>query len=290
MPADSSRNLFVRMFANLLKFAFRLSKIAVFGYASLCFTAYALQEFLMFFPAKEAFATPPGGIGKIVAFPSKDGTKLSGWFVPGNGRGAILYFHGNGGNLRGSAQAMEDCRSLGLDCFTVDYRGYGASSGSLRSERDFYDDAESSFEYLVSRGYAPSRIAVWGYSLGGAAAVRVASRKPVGALIVESSFVSMNEMGRYQYPFLPVEPLNKYPFRSVDAIANVRAPTLVIHSPQDETIPFRQGLKLFEAAPGEKLFLTISGSHGGGHSDSRDHIRTAVSRILHAAGILPKSR
>ena len=81
---------------------------------------------------------------------------------------------------------------------------------------------------------------VWGRSLGGTAAIRVAASRKIAGLVVESSFTSMDDMAENQYPYLPVRLLNRFHFRSVDDAKTVSAPTLVIHSKDDDLIPFEQ--------------------------------------------------
>lgn len=139
--------------------------ILVLGYAAICAYTYAIQEDLMFFPLKGDYALPSGSGYAEVYFPTSDGVMLSGWFVDTGSDTTVLYFHGNGGNIAANLDSVETFKKLGLNVFCVDYRGYGMSQGAIRSENDVYRDAESAFDYLVSKGVDPKKIVVWGRSL-----------------------------------------------------------------------------------------------------------------------------
>lgn len=137
----------------------------VLGYATVCAYVYAIQEGLMFFPLKGDYALPSGSGYAEVFFPTSDGVMLSGWFVDTGSETTVLYFHGNGGNVAANIDSVETFKKLGLNAFFVDYRGYGMSQGSITEEGDVYRDAESAFDYLVSKGADPKKIVIWGRSL-----------------------------------------------------------------------------------------------------------------------------
>ena len=80
-----------------------------------------------------------------------------------------------------------------------------------------------------------------GWSLGGAVAIDLASRRQVGGLIVFSTFTSGVEMARRMLPFVPVSLLLRHRFDSVHKIAKIRCPILIGHGRRDPLIPFRWG-------------------------------------------------
>lgn len=151
--------------------------ILVLGYVAVCAYAYAIQEDLMFFPLKGDYALPSGSGYAEVYFPASDGVMLSGWFADTGSETTVLYFHGNGGNIAANLDTEETFKRLGLNAFFIDYRGYGMSQGSIAEESDVYRDAESAFDYLVSKGSDPKKIVIWGRSLGGAPASYVAEKR-----------------------------------------------------------------------------------------------------------------
>ena len=114
-------------------------------------------------------------------------------------------------------------RALGFSVFAYDYHGYGTSGGKA-TEQNAYEDIDAAYNYLTQvLKVPPDRIIAHGRSLGGAVAIDLASRKPLGGLVVESSFVSAFRVvtGYRIFPF------DK--FRNADKIRQVRCPVLIIH-------------------------------------------------------------
>jgi fermentation-respiration switch protein FrsA (DUF1100 family) len=172
----------------------------------------------------------------------------------------LLWFHGNAGNLAHRADLMLELARLPAQVFIVDYRGYGRSDGRP-SEEGLYRDARAAWRYLRDQGGVEAdRIVILGKSLGGAAAVDLAAEVSPAGLILESSFVSVPEMAARHYPFIP-RWFVRTKMDSLSKIERVRCPILVIHSPDDEIVPYEQGRRLFEAAGGDKRFLEVPGAH-----------------------------
>lgn len=269
----------VPMASRFLPYA-RATLFLVFGYVAICTYVFVIQEDLMFFPLRGDYALP-GGTGSMqVVIKTPDGVLLSGWFSDAGSEKTVLYFHGNGGNIASNLDTLATFRKMGYNSLAVDYRGYGMSRGNIRKEEDLYQDAEASYDFLISKGVDPKSLVVWGRSLGGAAATDVALNRKVGALVLESTFSSMDEMAEDRFWFLPVGLLSRYHFRNADKLAEVRSPVLVIHSPDDEIIGFSNGERLFEKASSPKSFLKISGTHNGGHMENFDKIANAASGFL----------
>jgi fermentation-respiration switch protein FrsA (DUF1100 family) len=171
---------------------------------------------------------------------------------------------------------------LGLNVFIFDYRGYGQSKGSP-SEQGLYRDADAAYHYLIARGIPSERIIGYGESLGGAVIIDLASRQPMKALIVESAFTSVMEMAAVHYPFIPQCILSSR-FDSKEKIARVGIPKLIIHSEDDEIVPFWLGESLFEAAEPPKAFLKISGSHNDGFLVSEALLKQKIPEFLKNSG------
>jgi fermentation-respiration switch protein FrsA (DUF1100 family) len=137
---------------------------------------------------------------------------------------------------------LNEIKKMGFSVFAYDYRGYGTSSGRP-SEQNAYRDIDAAYEYLIKeQNTAPGKIIALGQSLGGAMAADLASRKPVGGLILESTFVTAYRV-LTKIPLLPFDQ-----FENINKIKQVRCPVLVIHGKQDQVIPFWHGKKLFEQA------------------------------------------
>jgi len=214
--------------------------------------------------AREHASIPVDEVEYTVA----DGTRLVAWHSrPPNPRCTFLYFHGNAGNISHRLFVLESLASIGVAVFGVDYRGYGKSGGSP-SEKGILTDAEGSWGHLtVVLGERPERIVLFGKSLGGAPAIDMAARVKCAGLIVQSSFTSIPEMASRAMPIFPFRWFMKSTMDNRKRIAQARCPVLVVHSRDDEIIPFEHGVKLHAAAPAPNWFAEFQGV---GHNDLID--------------------
>ncbi|MGH8727642.1 MAG: alpha/beta hydrolase, partial [Burkholderiales bacterium] len=213
-----------------------------------------------------------------------DSEKLHGWFVPADqSRGVLLFFHGNAGNISHRLDWLELFHAIGMATLIVDYRGYGTSSGKP-SEEGTYRDAEAAWKSLVeSRGFKPDEIVVFGESLGGAIAAHLAARKQPGALIVLSGFTSVPDIASEVYSFVPARLLARFEYNTLENIKKAACPVLVIHSPDDEIIPFEHGRSLYDSANEPRQFLEIEGGHNDGFIASRETLKNGIRAFLATA-------
>lgn len=214
-----------------------------------------------------------------VEFEAEDGVALHGWFLPAEAdRGTVLFFHGNAGNISHRLDSLRIFHDLGFAVFIIDYRGYGRSAGQP-SEAGLYADARAAWDHLVAeRGIDPARIVAFGRSLGAAVAACLARERELGGLILESGFTSVPDLGAELYPWLPVRWLARLDYDARACVAEADLPVLVVHSPDDEIIPFRHGEALAEAAGAE--LLRIRGDHNTGFLRSGDLYRRGLDRFL----------
>jgi pimeloyl-ACP methyl ester carboxylesterase len=176
----------------------------------------------------------------------------------------MLYFYGNAMCLNYATLEFDQFRELGLNVLIPEYVGYGMSDGSV-SELGCRATAEAAYDYLVStRGVSPSRILAAGWSLGGAVAVDLASRRTVGGLILFCTFTSGVDMGRRLLPILPVSLLLRHRFDNLDKIARIDCPILIGHGRRDRVVPFSMGQRMAAAAKGPVTALWIDQA---GHND-----------------------
>ena len=231
-----------------------------------------IDQQMIYFPDKELIATP-ADVGleyEDVDLTASDSTRLHGWYVPGEGRITLLWFHGNAGNISHRVDNILMLnRTLGVNIMIIDYRGYGRSKGKP-SEVGLYQDAEAAIEHLGSqRGVDPEReLVLFGRSLGAGVAVEMAVRHRVRAVILESGFTSVRDMAQRAFPFLPMGLLIhavEARYDTISKIGNVNAPVMVLHGDRDEIVPFELGEELFEAASDPKTFYRIQGA---GHNDT----------------------
>ena len=228
---------------------------------------FVFQSHYVYYP-EHVLSADPGDIGlnfDSVSFETKDGVKLSGWFVPSEGaRGMILFCHGNGGNISHRLESIQILHQLGLDVFIFDYRGYGQSEGKP-TEQGTYQDAEAAWQYLTEeRQVNPNEVIIFGRSLGGAVAAWLAQSNTPGALILESTFTSLPDIAGKLYPYVPVRLLLRFHYNTAEYLGRVNCPVLIVHSRNDEIMPFGHGRRLFEMAKEPKEFLEITGTHNEG--------------------------
>lgn len=228
---------------------------------------YIFQSKLIYFPDDTLWITPSGFDlpWEAITLTAADGVKLHSWWIPHkNPRATLLFLHGNGGNISHRIQKLQLYHELNLSVLILDYRGYGQSEGHP-TEQGTYLDAEAGWMHLTQTYHIPPQdIVIYGESLGGAMAAWLASQVTAGAVILESSFTSVANMGRHFYPFFPIDLITRIQYPTVEYLRAVTSPVLVIHSPTDEIVPFAMGQELFEAASFPKDFLEIRGDHNGG--------------------------
>jgi uncharacterized protein len=238
---------------------------------SLALLLYIFQPKLIFFPHAE-IETTPALISldyEDVNLTTTDGEVLNAWWIPHpEARATLLFLHGNAGNISHRLDSINIFHQLGLSVLIIDYRGYGKSTGTT-SEQGTYIDAEAAWDYLIKQKKINNdNIIVFGRSLGGAVAIDLAIKHQPTALIIESSFTSIADVGKHYYPYLPTSLLTRIKYPSIDRITNIKSPTLFIHSKDDEIIPYKYGKRLFTEALKEttttKLFLDINGGHNEG--------------------------
>lgn len=210
------------------------------------------------------FSRTPDAYGwewEDVRFRAKDGAMLHGWFIPGDSRRTVIFCHGNAGNISHGLRRADILKSLGVSVFLFDYRGFGISHGRP-TESGIYADTEAAFDWLKeNKGLSGGDTAVFGRSLGGAAALELAARRPVAGVLLESTFTSLADVARAFVPYLPAELFVFNAFDNMRKIERIDVPVLIMASIDDEITPFEHGRKLFDAAKEPKFFLTMNGLH-----------------------------
>jgi len=244
---------------------------------------FVFQSRYVYYPERVLLADP-SSVGldfEGVHFEAADGEKLSGWFIPSDSaRGVILFCHGNAGNISHRLESIQIFHRLGLAVFIFDYRGYGQSEGRP-TEQGTYKDAEAAWRYLIeTRQVDPSQVIVFGRSLGGAVASWLAQSHRPGALILESTFTSIPDIAATLYPYLPVRFLLRFQYDTAEYLGGIDCPVLIVHSRDDEIMPFSHGRQLFEMAREPKEFLEIYGTHNEGFITSGKHYEQGLNAFI----------
>jgi fermentation-respiration switch protein FrsA (DUF1100 family) len=173
-----------------------------------------------------------------------------------------LFLHGNAGSIAERPLRFQYYRKAGFGVLYLSWRGYGGSTGQP-SEHGLLVDANAAYDWLMAKGVNPDKLVVVGESLGTGPAVQLAASRPVAALALEAPYTTMIDVARFHYGWLPVQLLLLDRFDSLDAIAKIRAPLIIIHGEADPIVPFALGRRLFDAAPDPKRFVAIpGGTHG----------------------------
>lgn len=215
-----------------------------------------LADSMIFFPPPPSYGEEDGP----VFFESAGAGRVAGFHLPRDGaRLTVLFAHGNAedaGQVRPLAGRIAE---LGVSVLLFDYPGYGLTGGSP-SEPGAFAAAAAAYRFVTDvLGVAPNAVVAHGRSLGGAVMADLASRVPVGGLVLESTFVSAFRVitGRRLLPFDKFEALRK--------VSNIDVPALVIHGTADAVIPAWHGRRLHEALPGPvKRGVWVPGA---GHND-----------------------
>jgi uncharacterized protein len=232
--------------------------------------ACGIEHRMIFQPAASLEKSPAdaGLEFEEIFFSTRDNVRLHGWFVPHrDAKSTLVWFHGNAGNISHRVDNLKLLHELvKVNVFIFDYRGYGRSEGRP-SEEGTYLDGEAAFEAIAQKIGDESRqkMILFGRSLGAAIAAEMATRLPSQALILESPFISIAEMARVIFPFIPIGPFLRTQYDVRQKIKKIKVPLLVLHGDRDEIVPFEHGKIVFDAAPEPKTFFTIAGA---AHNDT----------------------
>ncbi|MEQ8661302.1 MAG: alpha/beta fold hydrolase [Gammaproteobacteria bacterium] len=155
---------------------------AALAWALACAALAAMQHDLVFRPQRGAGATPAvrGLAFEDLTLTGADGVAIHAWYLPGPAQPGrtVLFLHGNAGNLSHRLHTLAVLHRLGHPVLAIDYRGYGRSHGRP-SEDGLHADALAAWHHLLERrGLAAHDIVIYGRSLGGAVAARLAAAAP----------------------------------------------------------------------------------------------------------------
>jgi fermentation-respiration switch protein FrsA (DUF1100 family) len=215
--------------------------------------------------------------------------RLFTWYWPNENPSAptLLYLHGVRWNLTAHLRRIENLRSFGFSVMAIDYRGFGKSDGEMPSEEGVYDDAAAAWRWLVSQEPDPRKRFIYGHSLGTAVATQLAVDKGaadgMGGLILEGGFTSLPEMARALAPsWFPVDWFVTQKFATLEKIAKVPAPVLLVHGTGDRMVPYRFSEALYQAANNPKQLILVD---GGSHYDTSwvgaSQYRKAIGELFH---------
>ncbi len=236
----------------------RVLRLFLLAYGTFCVYGWFFSNKQMFFPPAASYEEADISL-MLPVTEAAESPKIAVLSLPNpEAKLTLIYSHGNAEDLGNGYRKLERMRDSGYSVVAYDYQGYGLSDGTP-GERCTYRDIETVYRYVVDKlKVPPEQIVVYGRSIGGGPSLYLASREPVGGLIVESSFVSAFRV----LTRVPLVPFDKFP--SLRRMKQVEVPVLIMHGEADELIPLWHGQKLYEAAPEPKQALWVEGA---GHND-----------------------
>jgi fermentation-respiration switch protein FrsA (DUF1100 family) len=199
----------------------------------------------------------------------------------------VLFLHGNAATIGSRMNVAHYTRlhEIGVNVLAPEYRGFNGLAG-VPTEAGVGSDARTAYDYLrVHEGVSPDRVVIYGWSLGAAVAVDLASQVDARAVVLEGAPASVVDIGQQRYPFIPVRFIIRNPFHAIRKIGLVKAPLLFLHSPEDRIVPFAEGRRLFEAAPSPKTFVEVRGGHVEASEADRDHFYGAIKQFLSSLAV-----
>ena len=259
--------------------------MGVAGYVLLVALLFVGQRALLYHPTTTRIPPAAAGLPQAqeVTLDTSDGERLIAWHVPArDGKPVVIYFHGNAEIVPWRVERHRKTIADGTGLIALNFRGYGGSTGTP-TEEGLHRDAAAAYAFAAAR-YPPERIVLWGHSLGTGVAVRLASEKPVGKVILEAPYSSTVDVAAALFPFVPVRWLMKDQFHSDQWIGAVKAPLLILHGARDDVIDINFGRRLFALAHEPKRLITYP---NGNHIDLDDYGAGAAARAFIAEGTKP---
>ncbi|WP_144820471.1 alpha/beta hydrolase [Marinobacter piscensis] len=236
---------------------------------------------LFFYPDKTSYITPDrlNLAFENVYLDTADGETLHGWWLPASGEalGTVYFLHGNAQNISSHLLNVAWLPEEGYNVFTIDYRGYGQSTGAPDIEGALHD-SETGLRWLANQPDTENTpIFMLGQSLGGALGLNLASEwvqrnetPELAGIILDGTFsgfrgIAREKLSNFWLTWPLQAPLSwtiPDEYEGVDHIANISpVPVMVIHSVRDGIIPFHHGQDLYEAAEEPKRFLQTDTPH-----------------------------
>lgn len=255
-------------------------RVALFGLlviAAMIAAAGAVLYFnqqSLFYPAPRDYPRGPLPGYRLVHTDTSDGLRLAALYRAAQpGRRTILFFHGNGDNLAGAAEAVRGLAAHGNGVLLVEYRGYGGNPGSP-GEAGFYRDGEAAMRWLANQGVAASRVIAIGNSIGSGPATEIAARHPVAALILVSGFSSLPDVAGAHVRWLPVGWLVRDRFANTTKIGAIRGEVFILHGDRDNLVPVANARRLHAASPRSTLAIVPGAGHELAYGDAAQALMT----------------
>jgi fermentation-respiration switch protein FrsA (DUF1100 family) len=217
------------------------------------------QRNLMYFPDAADFDPAKVGLPGFtrLTYRTADGVDIHGFYAPPiqPHRLTLIFFQGNAGSLGWRAEKIKHWRRYGFGVMLATYRGYAGNKGTP-TEAGLYYDARAAIAALKPFGVTRNNMIFYGESLGTGIATQMAAEDPPAGVILETPYTSLPDVGTIRYPLVPIFWIMQDKYMSIDKIAHIKSPLLVIQAGKDHVIPPILAQRLFNAANPPKNFIT----------------------------------
>jgi fermentation-respiration switch protein FrsA (DUF1100 family) len=239
-----------------------------------------MQKSLMYFPDPTRFVPSEWALDEMkpLQVTAEDGLTTTSWYRPALKRDkfTIVFFQGNAGHLGYRNYKVRPWLDAGYGVLMVGYRGFG-NPGSP-SEDGLYDDAHAAIEVVRKTGLPDKAFVFYGESLGTGVATQMATEYEASALILESPYTSVPDVGADRYPMVPVHWILRDKYESIDKIKDVHMPLLLLHGEDDDVVPTKFGKQLFAAANEPKQAEYVQGA---GHNNVYNlHVQQVILSFI----------
>lgn len=203
--------------------------------------------------------------------------------APDGPQTTVVYNHGNYASIEHYQPRLRALHEAGYNVFVWDYRSYGKSEPvDPPTAEQHLADADAAFAEALRWAPDPSKVVVYGYSLGAIAATRMAAEGRVCAQVLEAPFTSMAQISTDATTLsLKEQLLSDGGFDNRGRMARIDAPTLGMSGTADDFFPTDDVRNLVRTGPGPRELWVLPGVHHGvsdvgiveaGFGDWRAHV------------------
>jgi len=262
--------------------------VPIICYIIFCLIIYNIQEKFLIHPS-HTWRPPPVDMNiEEVYIDSEENIKLHAWFYKNpDAKYTAIFFHGNAGNITERSWQLNIFKDLGLQALKFDYRGFGSSDGKINSMEEIYHDSEAVLKFLSTNYDIPyENIILWGRSFGGGIASKLASQYPLKGLIVESSYSRLEYLipNTLMFNMVPNIIFKYLDLNNTQNLKSVKNPILIIHSTEDDLIPYSHAEAILTHAPENSKLITLTGSHHRNQHENYDLYINALKGYIHSLG------
>ncbi|RRD01031.1 alpha/beta hydrolase [Amphritea balenae] len=253
----------------------RLTGLLVICYSALLLWIYFNQQGMLYFPNQFRPSPEQAQVRNLQLWPGSDDEYRGLLINPEQASATAIVFHGNAGTAWDRRFYALALSRLNYRVILVEYPGYGGRSGKP-SETTIIADALDTIE--LARQQFPGPVTLWGESLGAAVAAASTEFQPddarknaITAVVMITPWYSLPELAQALYWYLPARRLTREQYNNMHSLANFKGRTALLIATEDEIIPNRQSLQLYDALHTTKKLWTFDGADHNSWPTSPDN-------------------